>query len=993
MRRALVAATVAAVVAAALADSRRSAADGPRAPTEGRLPSADDRLDRAARAAASDARIAPSPAGRLGAWLVAGPFRSATADLKSKPQTPDALTQPPPGVEESALEPRLGEAVPDGRARDPIRWTLASSSEGAIDVKAALKATQSDVVAYLAGTLHVEQAGRYVLLVGADDGLRVIVDGKPVLTRDEARPFRDDDDLVPIDLAAGDHAIVLKLHQRDGAWLVRARILDASLAPPLGAYLALPGTTADDARALARKMSWVSVDRGMHGAGYRPKLTVRFPEGAPRGVPLRVRAKLGGFFDVSAGEVPVDARGVGETVIALPALADADLPKLESMDQAFEIEVAERSVKAPFFPRRATREAVARVDRALAALEPRPAWLPAESLESVKYLRNRLVHFVSRGDADREAQADEARELDALAAALERQADPYEARTGPMRRALRSPVDGEPSEVGVYVPPGYRPGAKRTWPLVVALHGLNSYPMSMLRVFFGNDEPTREAAWKERHVGALPPLDAFVIAPSGHGNTMYRDLGEDDVLRALDWALRTYPIDPDRVTITGPSMGGIGAASIPLHHPDRFAASAPLCGYHSYFVRRDFIGRPLRPWERFLAEERSNVFWAENGARLPLWIVHGTQDLPESNSGVLIERYEKLGFSIKHDHPVAGHNVWQQTYEELKGAKWLLRFRRERHPASVRFKTTRTRWGDYAWLHVTELSSPDAWADVEARVRSRHAIDVRTTGAAELAIDRDDKLVEGAVTVTADGTALAFADGEPIVLHREAGAWVKGPASHAGAWKKGEITGPIRDVFHAPITFVYGASDPAQARANEEVARAFAQIRAGVLVKYPVMSDEEFFARGEALANERALFLVGNAKSNRVLREFEASLPIKVDGDAVVVGAQRFAGRQLGAAFIHPNPKKQDRYLVVVEGVDALGTWRALSLPDLLPDFVVWDESVGPARGQMNLSSAMLRAAGFFQNDWSLPAKIDDPLAKTARPAPKNEHEATPYLP
>ena len=67
------------------------------------------------------------------------------------------------------------------------------------------------------------------------------------------------------------------------------------------------------------------------------------------------------------------------------------------------------------------------------------------------------------------------------------------------------------------------------------------------------------------------------------------------------------PIDRDRVTITGPSMGGIGAASVPLRHPDRFAAAAPLCGYHSYFVRRDVSGRPIRPWEHVVAEERSNV--------------------------------------------------------------------------------------------------------------------------------------------------------------------------------------------------------------------------------------------------------------------------------------------------------------------------------------------------------------------------------------------------
>jgi hypothetical protein len=235
------------------------------------------------------------------------------------------------------------------------------------------------------------------------------------------------------------------------------------------------------------------------------------------------------------------------------------------------------------------------------------------------------------------------------------------------------------------------------------------------------------------------------------------------------------------------------------------------------------------------------------------------------------------------------------------------------------------------------------------------------------------------------------------VFHKENGAWAKGPATHEGPWKRGDLTGPFRDVFRAPLLFVYGEDDPAQARANEEVARAFAKIRAGVLAHFPIMSDTEFLARRESLGNDKGLFLVGNARSNRVVRALESDLPIKVEGNAIVVGgAFRFVGNQLGAAFVRPNPKRPDRYLAVVEGVDALGTWRALSLPDLLPDFVVYDETLAPARGLLHLSSGAARAAGFFQNDWSLAPSANnwaDPLAQLPRAQPKSEHDALPYLP
>ena len=857
------------------------------------------------------------------------------------------------------------------------------------------------------------------MLVGADDGLRVLVDGKAVVQRDEFRPARDDDDMIALDLTAGDHALVLKLHQRDAAWSFHARILDAeTLSAPVGAYLALPGTTADDARELATKMSWASIDRGLHGGGYRPKLTVRFLEGAPRGVPLGVRARLvraeradknadkndrvvtlvpsgdPAVFDVDAGQVPLDASGAGELVVSLPQLAGADLPKLEDGDFVYDVTIAGRSVRPTFHPRRVVREAVGRADRALEKTPRAEAWLKPGSLDSVMHVRDRLVRFVQHGDSDTDALAAEARELDQLAAALEQKVDPYAARTGAMRRAYLSPADGERSEFGFHVPPKIEPDKK--YPLIVALHGMNGRAMAMMRWLFGYDDPGHDQDWEDRHMPErLPTLNAFVIAPEAHGNAMYRTVGEEDVMRGVAWALANYPIDPQKVTITGPSMGGIGTAAIAFHHPSVFAAAEPLCGYHSYFIRRDYGGRPVRPWERLLAEERSNTSWAYNGMRIPLWIVHGKKDLPEANSGVLIDRYKSLGYPLKHDHPDKGHNVWSETYENLKGASWLLWNRRSAHPKSVRFKTVRTRFGESAWVHIDELAAPDAWGEVEARVRSKTEIEVHTKGVAALRLDRDAELLDAVapVTVTIDGVALTFATGDPLALHHASGTWRTGAAPHDGPYKHGDVSGPIRDVFHAPLLFVYGADDKSQTRANEEVARAWAAMRWGVRVKFPVMSDAEFFAKGESLANDRALFLVGNAKSNRVVRELEPSFPIKIDGSAVVVGAQRFTGSQLGAAFVRPNPRRADRYVVVVEGVDALGTWRSLSLPELLPDFIVYDVDVAPARGQQLLSAGVARAAGLFKNDWSLPADIADPSSNAPRPGAKSEHDATPYLP
>ena len=77
-------------------------------------------------------------------------------------------------------------------------------------------------------------------------GPRTFVDGARVFARDEGRPQRDDDDLVALDLTAGDHTLVLGLHQHMGAWSFRVRLLDAELQPPRGAAWTLPGTTPEN---------------------------------------------------------------------------------------------------------------------------------------------------------------------------------------------------------------------------------------------------------------------------------------------------------------------------------------------------------------------------------------------------------------------------------------------------------------------------------------------------------------------------------------------------------------------------------------------------------------------------------------------------------------------------------------------------------------------------------------------------------------------------
>ena len=117
----------------------------------------------------------------------------------------------------------------------------------------------------------------------------------------------------------------------------------------------------------------------------------------------------------------------------------------------------------------------------------------------------------------------------------------------------------------VALPDGYDDGG-RAWPLVLFLHGAGERGDDLSRVMVHG--PTRRVAEGHR----FPFVLVAPQAPEG----AWWDAAALGAL--LDEVERTYRIDPDRVMVTGLSMGGFGAWALAETFPDRFAAVAPVCG-------------------------------------------------------------------------------------------------------------------------------------------------------------------------------------------------------------------------------------------------------------------------------------------------------------------------------------------------------------------------------------------------------------------------------
>jgi hypothetical protein len=125
------------------------------------------------------------------------------------------------------------------------------------------------------------------------------------------------------------------------------------------------------------------------------------------------------------------------------------------------------------------------------------------------------------------------------------------------------------------------------------------------------------------------------------------------------------------------------------------------------------------------------------------------------------------------------------------------------------------------------------------------------------------------------------------------------------------------------------------------------------------------------MAASHGLLIVGPPEANVLARRLAPELPIHVVDGGIELAGHVYRGREVGTMFIHPNPEHPAQYVVLIEAPTRAGLLRALSLPRLLPDFVVYDHRVALARGQMILRHASILAGGMFDEFWRAGERVE----------------------
>ncbi|MBI3830201.1 MAG: dienelactone hydrolase family protein [Planctomycetes bacterium] len=189
-------------------------------------------------------------------------------------------------------------------------------------------------------------------------------------------------------------------------------------------------------------------------------------------------------------------------------------------------------------------------------------------------------------------------------------------------------------------------------PVLIFLHGAGECGTDLNAIFIHGPAPAIEGNPKMKEtfpfIGVYPQC-----IPGRRWDTPNQVAG---VVQLLDYVLKTFRADPNRIYATGLSMGGKGTWLLAHQIPERLAAIAPISAIE---VEVD------KAVERF--------------KRLPMWIICGGAD------GGFTEGSKKMAEVLKNSvpepkltvHDGEGHGVWTHYYPDQKFYDWFLTHQKE----------------------------------------------------------------------------------------------------------------------------------------------------------------------------------------------------------------------------------------------------------------------------------------------------------------------------
>jgi pimeloyl-ACP methyl ester carboxylesterase len=458
---------------------------------------------------------------------------------------------------------------------------------------------------------------------------------------------------------------------------------------------------------------------------------------------------------------------------------------------------------------------------------------------------------------------------------------------GPQVLTFFSEVDDSDQPYGLYLPRDF--DSSKKYPLVISLHGAYSnHRLNLRRVFGKGNRPGETDGEASRYFPSLPGVNYIVATPFARGTMGYQGIAEKDVYDVLADVKKRFPIDENRIYLTGLSMGGGGALWLGLSRPDLWAAIAPVC--------------PAVP--------RGAEELAPNAVNLGVHLFHGDLDsaVPVAVSRRWHKKLMHLDTTVEYiEFPGVKHNSWDRTYKNGAIFDWFARFRRPRHPDRVRFVSRYYKHRSAYWVQLDGLR-PGEPASIDARFIGKNRLEIQTSrldGFALRLAGHPMFLGDRPVEVKLDDANFKLKPEESLSFSKVEEEWRAARYVLQAGNKRPGLEGPIREAVSGRHLYAYGtggAPDEEELKRRREQALAAADWRGPrtrLLLSLRAVADKDVREQDLRGAN---LVLFGTKETNSLIARFAHQLPLELNAGAA----------DYGLVFVAP---AGDRYVLVNSGL------------------------------------------------------------------------------
>jgi len=473
--------------------------------------------------------------------------------------------------------------------------------------------------------------------------------------------------------------------------------------------------------------------------------------------------------------------------------------------------------------------------------------------------------------------------------------------------------------------------ANKKYGLIYSLHGAGVEAIGLVKVYAKKDF-------------------AFVACPTNRRpfGFDWEDWGYLDAKEVLEYILNNYPIDTNRIYLTGHSMGGHGCWVFGLLNPSLFAAIAPGAGWISHqsyvpwiFQRGLIYADPdLIAIRDKILKTYQTIYYLENALNLPIFIFHGSLD---DNVPTLFGRYfnfeaERLRLkkiykevpNVKHWYNLPETNIVCVDDPEI--INFFKDNIREPFPKKIIFKTYDLDISNKAYyIEILEEEEFGKEINLVSEIKEQKFFLV-TKNIKKLKIYLPPELKEKElINLFIDGKELKIKSFSPIYLVKEKGKW---KIKKDFALKR-KFLRTMKKAYFSPFILVYSTKSESAEKITYEQAlkesylwyrygNGYCQILPDTLVNKELIKKYNLIIFGD----ERYNYLVEKLNLKKIKNKFLKGF--KND----------FAYR-----FIHFNPFNKNKFVLLSSGTNLemlkiANYFSLLSSAVGLPDYIIFSSEI-----------------------------------------------------